>query len=73
MREGPGASVPAGLDPARTARREFTVEVDAQKLERMRKAGHVRGFTLLCDEGENVGGDNSAPNPLGYFLLGVAF
>jgi uncharacterized OsmC-like protein len=58
---------------ARAGRHEFTVEADASKLERMRKEGHVRGFTVFCDEGENVGGDNSAPNPLGYFLLGVAF
>ena len=65
--------VPAALDPRVSARREFTVEVDALKIERMRKEGHVRGFTVYCDEGENVGGDNSAPNPLGYFLLGVAF
>jgi hypothetical protein len=70
--EGTGSSVPPALDP-RGGRREFTVEVDAHKIERMRKQGHVRGFTVYCDEGENVGGDNSAPNPLGYFLLGVAF
>ena len=57
---------------SRSGRHEFTVEADASKLERMRKEGHVRGFTVFCDEGENVGGDNSAPNPLGYFLLGVA-
>ena len=65
-------NVPTGAATA-AGRHEFTVEVDAGKLERMRKEGHVRGFTVLCDEGENVGGDNSAPNPLGYFLLGVAF
>ncbi|HLH25425.1 MAG TPA: hypothetical protein VK066_23140 [Chloroflexota bacterium] len=58
---------------ASAGRHEFTVEADARKLERMRKEGHVRGFTVYCDEGENAGGDNSAPNPLGYFLLGVAF
>jgi hypothetical protein len=62
---------PAG--DARPGRLQFTVEADALKLERMRKEGHVRGFTVFCDEGEHVGGDNSAPNPLGYFLLGVAF
>ena len=72
MAELTGTGVPAALDP-RGGRREFTVEVDAQKLERMRKEGHVRGFTLMCDEGPNVGGDNTAPNPLGYYLLGVAF
>ena len=72
MAESTGTSVPAGLDP-RGGRREFTVEVDAQKLERMLKEGYVRQFTVYCDEGEQVGGDDSAPNPLGYYLLGVAF
>ena len=72
MADSAGVSVPSGLDP-RTTRREFTVDVDAHKLEKMRKEGHVRGFTVFCDEGEHVGGENTAPNPLGYFLLGVAF
>ena len=72
MVEQANPTTPPGPDP-RSGRHEFTVEVDAAKLERMRKEGYVRGFSVLCDEGENVGGDNSAPNPLGYFLLGVAF
>jgi hypothetical protein len=28
-----------------TVKREITIEADAQTLEKMRKEGHVRGFT----------------------------
>jgi hypothetical protein len=54
-------------------KREITVEVDAATAERMRKEGHARGFTVYCDEGERSGGDNSAPPPLAYFGLALAF
>ena len=45
-------------------KREITLEADAEMLERMRKEGHARGFTVYCDEAERTGGDNSAPPPL---------
>ena len=54
-------------------KREIMIEVDAETAERMKKEGHVRGFTVYCDEGERSGGDNSAPTPLGYFGLSLAF
>ena len=54
-------------------KREITVEVDAEAAERMKKEGHARGFTVYCDEGESAGGDNSAPPPLAYFGLSLAF
>ena len=54
-------------------KRQITLEADAETLEKMRKEGHARGFTLYCDEGERVGGDNSAPPPLAYFGLSLAF
>jgi len=53
-------------------KREIVMEADAESLERLRKEGHVRGFTVYCDEGQR-GGDNSAPSPMGYFALSVAF
>ncbi len=52
-------------------KREIVMEADAESLERLRKEGHVRGFTIYCDEAR--GGDNSAPSPMGYFALSVAF
>lgn len=54
-------------------KREIVLEADAQTLERMRKEGHARGFTVYCDEGGHIGGDNSAPPPLAYFGLAVGF
>jgi uncharacterized OsmC-like protein len=54
-------------------KREITLEADAETLERMRKEGHARGFTVYCDEAERIGGDNSAPPPLAYFGLSLAF
>jgi hypothetical protein len=54
-------------------KREITLEADAETMERMRTEGHARGFTVHCDEGERIGGDNSAPPPLAYFGLSLAF
>lgn len=54
-------------------KREITLEADAETLERMRKEGHARGFTVYCDEAERTGGDNSAPPPLAYFGLALVF
>jgi hypothetical protein len=54
-------------------KREITLEADAETLERMRKEGHARGFTVYCDEAEQTGGDNSAPPPLAYLGLALAF
>jgi len=54
-------------------KREIVLEADAETLERMRKEGRARGFTVYCDEGERIGGDNSAPPPLAYFGLSLAF
>ena len=54
-------------------KREIVLEAEAETLERMRKEGHARGFTVFCDEGERIGGDNTAPPPLAYFGLSVGF
>lgn len=56
-----------------TVRREVVIEADAETKDRMAKEGHVRGFTIYCDEGTHLGGDNSAPSPLGYFCTSLAF
>ena len=48
-------------------KREIVLQADAETMERMKKEGHARGFTVYCDEGERIGGDNSAPPPLAYF------
>jgi hypothetical protein len=52
-------------------KREIILEADAETLEPMRKEGHAR--TVYCDEGERIGGDNTAPPPLAYFGLSWGF
>ncbi len=63
---------PPGLDPSLTYRENF-IEADCEALERQRKLGHVQGFTIHCDESERLGGDNTAPSPLGYFTAAIGF
>ena len=41
-------------------KREILLEADTETLEKMRKEGHARGFTVYCDEGERTGGENTA-------------
>jgi hypothetical protein len=53
-------------------KREIIPEAGGETLERMRKEGHARGFTVYCDEGERIGADNRAP-PLTYFGVSVGF
>jgi len=54
-------------------KREIVLEADAEALQKMRKEGHARGFTVYCDEAERIGGENTAPPPLAYFGLSLAF
>jgi hypothetical protein len=54
-------------------RRDIVLEADAETLEKMRKEGHARGFTVYCDEAERTGGENTAPPPLAYFALALGF
>ena len=63
---------PPALDPTLTYR-ENLIEADCESLERMRKVGQVQGFTIYCDEAERVGGEHTAPSPLGYFTAAIGF
>ena len=63
---------PAALDPSVTYRENF-IEADCESLERMRKVARVQGFTVHCDEHERVGGEDTAPSPLGYFTAAIGF
>ena len=63
---------PAALDPTVTYR-ENLIEAEVESLERMRKVARVQGFEVFCDESERVGGEHTAPSPLGYFVAGVGF
>lgn len=66
------ANPPAALDP-KVTHRENLIEADFESLERMRKVGKVQGFTIYCDESERVGGEHTAPSPLGYFTAAIGF
>jgi uncharacterized OsmC-like protein len=63
---------PPALDPTVTYR-EIVVEARCEALARQRKVAHVQGFTVYCDESERVGGENTAPSPLGYFTAAIGF
>lgn len=58
---------------------EFRFEVVAETEKGLKKKGtfvepeHLREFVVYSDEGVRLGGGNSAPTPIGYFLLGAAF
>ena len=56
-----------------TIKREILMEADTETLEKLRKEGHARGFTVFCDEAERSGGENTAPPPLAYFGLSLGF
>ena len=43
--------------------RDIVIEADAESIERLRKEGHVRGFTVFCDEQQRVGGPRRGVDP----------
>jgi hypothetical protein len=52
---------------------QISFEVRTIKGERQTKKAHFDQFEIICDEGKNIGGDNSAPPPLAYFASSIAF
>ena len=44
--------------------RRFAFDVRAQKTVRQQKKAMFASFEIPCDEGERIGGDNTAPPPL---------
>ncbi len=63
---------PPSLD-ATVTYRENLIEAVCESVERMRKVAQVQGFTIDCDESERVGGEHTAPSPLGYFTAAIGF
>lgn len=58
-------SVPGGF--------QLGFEVRAVKGEGQVKKAQFGHFEILCDEGINLGGADSAPPPLAYFAASIAF
>jgi len=58
----------------------FPYHVIAEPGEGQRKRGVIlsprpdySSWEVICDEGTGMGGDDEAPSPLGYLIMGVAF
>tara|TARA_Y100000814_G_scaffold33469_2_gene21501 strand:+ start:53 stop:304 length:252 start_codon:yes stop_codon:yes gene_type:complete len=51
----------------------FSMDLLAKTAERQAKVATFGKFTIHCDEGASMGGDDSAPPPLAYFAASVAF
>jgi hypothetical protein len=62
-------------------RRDVILEAEVKYLEKMQQEAVVqiinppskKTYTLICDEGEHMGGDDVAPPPLAFFLAGILF
>lgn len=66
-----------GLDPTVT-KRDIVFTVEAENVDPMLKLGRIshnqqKFYTLVCDEGEHLGGKASVPPPLAYFSAAYAF
>ena len=69
--------IPEGLDPNIT-KRDIVFTVEAENVDPMLKLARIshnqqKHYTLVCDEGEHLGGRASAPPPLAYFSAAYAF
>lgn len=74
---GPGG-VPGSLQADQD--RELKISLEAESLDGMKKRAIVTleqpvgsTFSILCDEGAYLAGEDSAPPPLAYFSAGIAF
>ncbi len=67
-----GVKPPLGLVPI-IKKSSFKMQAEAKSLVRMRKEGSVQGFQVFCDENPITGGDSTAPTPLGYLCVALAF
>lgn len=72
------SEIPISLRPVQD--RELLVEVAARSAGKMRKEAMVTlvqppgtSFTIACDEGSYLGGDDTAPPPLAFFSASLAF
>jgi hypothetical protein len=81
--ETPSPETSAGDTPGslrESQDRELQVRLSAESLENMKKQATVTleapegsTWSILCDEGAYLGGDDTAPPPLVYFSAAVAF
>jgi hypothetical protein len=72
------SGVPGSLQPHQD--RELRVAIEAESLDGMKKKAIVTleqpvgsTFSIICDEGAYLSGEDTAPPPLAYFSAGIAF
>ena len=53
--------------------RSQVIECEADDLGNMLRRAKVRGFEIMCDEPESIGGSSTAPAPLHYFAASILF
>lgn len=77
---GPPKPIEGAPSLKETQSRELQIRVEAEALEKMRKQATVSlesppgsTWSIVCDEGAYLKGDDSAPPPLVYFSGAVAF
>lgn len=79
MAEQEAVTVDAGKKEYAWQGRQFTQEVVTVSDKGLRNRGiiiepeEVSQYELFADEGPRLGGENSAPRPLTYFLMSVGF
>tara|TARA_R110002096_G_scaffold49157_1_gene130141 strand:+ start:7344 stop:7583 length:240 start_codon:yes stop_codon:yes gene_type:complete len=75
--ESPFHASSAGDSPFQFSRVDggvrISFQVHTEKGERQTKIARFDEFEMICDEGKNLGGDNTAPPPLAYFAASIAF
>lgn len=52
---------------------QISFDVRTVKGDRQTKIASFDKFEIVCDEGKNLGGDDTAPPPLAYFAASIAF
>ena len=53
--------------------RAMVIEAEVDDLGNMLRRAKVRGFEIMCDEPESIGGNGTAPAPLHYFAASILF
>ena len=59
--------------PAGQGSRSMVIECEVDDLGNMLRRAKVRGFEIMCDEPEAIGGNATAPAPLYYFAASILF
>ena len=59
--------------PQGATHRSTVIECEVDDLGNMLRRAKVRGFEIMCDEPETIGGSVSAPAPLPYFAASRLF